>query len=203
MALSPRPVGSNITRAFSQGLNEAPDLGSEFEPNDSYHLPAYTLSLKNLANLSGQNIDDVVKQAAWQCVAESENGDVVIGEVTTVHKAPRPAKQLFDGPVRMTSLSHGDVINSVYKRTKVLHSQHASGLQDDYEPRMLRIPGLLVTTIWLKSKTGGKDLVVPLHTKLPALTKEKEKEKEVYAMDEFLTAAREAAQERLKSEIYD
>src|ERR1700680_1080603 len=97
MALKPRQLESdisNIKKAFSQGLTEAPPLGDEFQPNDNYHLPPSPLSLKDLNNLgNGQSIDVVVREVAWQCIALSKNGPdemAVIGEVTSLPKAPRP-----------------------------------------------------------------------------------------------------------------
>jgi hypothetical protein len=211
MALQPKQPGSNIIGAFSLGLAEAPDLGEEFLPNSSYHLPAYTLSLKDLNNLKdGQSIDDVAREVAWQCVAVSKNAPdetAVIGEVTPQHQAPRPAGQVFDGPLRMTSLSHGEVIDGAYKIAKDLHARKDDlakkyKLADDYEPRMLRIPGLLVTSVWLKSKKvgGGTDWVLPVHTKIAALSV---KDKEMYTMGEFLTITKSLAEKRLASPIFD
>ena len=126
---------------------------------------------------------------AWQCLALSENGTVIIGEVSPVHKAPRPKDHVFDGRVRMTSLSHGQIINRGFSKAQDLKKNeqyliYKFQLQGDYEPRMLRIPGLLVTAVWLKSLTaGGTDWVVPIHAKLRDLQND---QKEIYRMDEFL-----------------
>ncbi len=205
MALKLKPPGTNILGAFSSGLKDGPDLGEEYVPNSGYHLPAYTVSLKDLANLgAGQNIDGVANEVAWQCVAVSNSGSVVIGEVTPRSKGPRPAGHLFDGPVRMTCLSHGQIVDGVYKTAAGLAKIGGDliqkfGLTDDYEPRMLRIPGLLVTTIWLKSqRAGGTDWVVPLHTKISDLQKEV-----LFTMDKFLEITRPLAKDRLVSPIFD
>ena len=179
MALKTKPPASNVIGAFSKGLAESPDLNHDYAPNSGYHLPAYTLSLKDLNNLpDGQGIDGIAKEVAWQCVAVSTStpGEkAVIGEVTSVHKASRPAGHAFDGPVRMTSISHGDIVCSVYKLAKGLHDQKDELVQKyncagDHEPRMLRIPGLLATMVWLKAQTpDAKDWVVPLHTRIHEL----------------------------------
>jgi len=105
----------------------------------------------------------------------------------TATQAPRQTDHVFDGSLRMTSLSHGDVVNGVYKSAKSLFEQQDAIAEKykcvgDYEPRMLRIPGLLITTVWLKSQTpNGADWVVPLHTKIGALQKE-----QMYTLGEFL-----------------
>lgn len=208
MALNLKPAGSNITGAFSLGLNEAPDLGEEFVGNSGYHLPIYTLSLKDLTNLkAGQSIDDVAREVGWQCVAVSKDAPdekAVIGEVTSLHKAPRPAGHVFDGPVRMTSLSHGEVINVAYQKAIDLHQRKDALVQkykcvDDYEPRILRIPGLLITSVWLKSETPrGTDWVIPLHTQVGELLV-----KEMYTMEEFLRIALGLAEKRLEHPIFD
>jgi hypothetical protein len=207
MALMTKQPGSNVIGAFSLGLADAPDLGNEFLPNSGYHLPAYTLSLKDLKNLPGPNIDDAAREVAWQCVAVSKNAPeemALVGEVTPQHQAPRPAGQVFDGPVRMTSFSHGEVIDGAYKKAKDLHARkddlvNKFNCAGDHEPRVLRIPGLLVTAVWLKSQTpGGTDWVVPLHTKIGDLLT-----KEMYTMDEFLKITKPLAEKRLASPIYD
>jgi hypothetical protein len=206
MALKLKPPGTNILGAFSSGLKDGPDLGEEFAASSSYyHLPAYAVTLKDLANLpTGQNIDSVANEVAWQCVAVSTSGSVVVCEVTPRSQGPRPAGHVFDGPVRMTSLSHGPIIDGVYKTAVGLAKIEADliqkfGLSDDYEPRMLRIPGLLVSTIWLKSQTaGGTDWVVPLHTKISDLQKEM-----LFTMENFLEITRPLAKDRLASPIFD
>lgn len=205
MPLKPKAPGTNILGAFSSGLNEGADLGEEFTPNSSYHLPSYALSLKDLSNLGpGQNIDSAAREFAWQCVAVSKNGKVVIGEVTPRSKGARQPGHLFDGPVRMTSLSHGQIIDGIFSTvldlakiaTDLVQEFH---LIDDYEPRMLRIPGLLVTAIWLKSQTAsGTDWVVPLHTHVADLRAQK-----MFAMQDFLNIMRREAEARLAHPVFD
>ena len=156
--------------------------------------------------MQGQNIDDVAREVSWQCVAISNSAPdeaAVVGEVTPLSQAPRPAGKVFDGTLRMTSLSHGEVVNAAYKNAKDLFAQEADLAQKyncvgEFEPRMLRIPGLLVTTVWLKSQTGGTDWVVPLHTKIGDLLK-----KELFTMDEFLNITRPLAGKRLESTTFD
>ena len=211
MSLKLRPPGTNILGAFSFGLKDGPDLGDEYAPNSSYHLPSYAISLKDLANLSagqnnaaGLNIDSVAKEVAWQCLALCKSGKVVVGEVTPRSQAPRPAGHAFDGPVRMTSLSQGPIIDGIYKNAVDLANIKEElgqkfGLADDYEPRMLKIPGLLVTAIWLKSQVaGGADWIVPLHTKIDDLQKE-----QLVTMEKFVEITQSLAKNRLASPIFD
>jgi hypothetical protein len=235
MSLKLRPPGTNILGAFSFGLKDGPDLGDEYAPNSSYHLPSYSVTLKDLAylgagqsngagqntgagenvgassnnaagpnNAAGLNIDSIAKEVAWQCVALCKNGSVVVGEVTPRSQAPRPAGHAFDGPVRMTSLSQGPIIDGIYKNATDLAKIKEElgqkyGLNDEYEPRMLKIPGLLVTAIWLKSQAaGGADWVVPLHTKNGDLQKEP-----LVTMEKFLEITQSLAKDRLASPIFD
>jgi len=205
MALKLKPPSTNVIGSFSSGLKDGPDLGQEFAPHSEHHLPAYAVTLKDLANLAaGQDIDSVANEVAWQCLAVSPSGSVVIGEVTPRSQAPRPAGQVFDGPVRMTHLSRGQIIDSIYKTVVGLANRADDLIQEfnltgDYEPRMLRIPGLLVTAIWLKSQTpGGTDWVIPLHTKITDLQKEI-----LLTMEKFLEITRSLASDRLVSPIFD
>ena len=212
MALKPKPPGDKILHAFNLGLNETPDFGGQFQPNNSYHLPAYSVGLRDLDSLADANsIDSIAKEVAWQCLAVSTiapTEQAVIGEVTPLHKAPRPSGHVFDGEVRMTSLSHGPMINGAYQTALKLSEQQRQqeliekyNLKGDFEPRMLRLPGLLITAIWLKSlANGGQDWILPLHTKLPDLQKQNE---EMYTMKEFLGIVKRRAQERLNSRVFD
>jgi hypothetical protein len=223
MALKLRPPGTNILGAFSFGLKDGPDLGDEYAPNSSYHLPTYAVSVEDLANLgagqsngagqnagagqnnaAGLNIDGVAKEVSWQCLALCKNGTVVVGEVTPRNQAPRPAGHAFDGPVRMTSLSQGPIIDGIFKNAVDLANIKEElgqkfGLTDEYEPRVLKIPGLLVTAIWLKSQAaGGADWIVPLHTKIDDLQKEP-----LVTMEKFLEITQSLAKARLASPIFD
>jgi hypothetical protein len=210
MSLKLRPPATKILGAFSFGLKDGPDLGAEYTP-DSYHLPAYAVTLKDLANLgagqnigAGQKIDGIAKEVAWMCLALCKSGSVVIGEVTSKSKAPRQAGHSFDGAVSMTSLSHGPIIDGVYNTAMGLAKIKEElgqkfGLADDYEPRMLKIPSLPVTAIWLKSQTdGGADWVVPLQTHISDLKKEP-----LFTMEQFLAITQSRAKDRLASPIFD
>ena len=189
MAFRLRKVGSNVTGAFSTGLAEGPDLGEEYLPNSSYHLPAYIISLKDLLNVPlRQDIEKVAREVAWQCLAFSTSSSkVVVGEVSPLNKAPRPPGQVFEGSVKMTSLSHGDVVNAAFEKAKDLKGRQMELAQEYnisgyHQPRMLRIPGLLVTAVWLRADPpGGQDWIVPIHTKIPDL-----QNKEIYTVDEFV-----------------
>ncbi len=50
----------------------------------------------------------------------------------------------------------------------------------DYEPRLLRVPALYVVALWLKERTTGKDIVIPLDPAPPNLTPGRH-----YTADEF------------------
>jgi hypothetical protein len=210
MPLKPKPPGTNITGAFSAGIAQTPELGEEFLPKNSYHLPAFAVSLKDLSNVhDAKSLEDLAKEVAWQCLAASASDPTeraLIGEVTPLDNAPRPAGHVFDGPVRMTSVSYGEIINGAYKSAQVLNEQQVQlfqkfNLDGDYEPRMLRIPGLLITAIWLKSQTpAGQDWIIPLHTKIPAL---KVPNKEMFALEEFLTITKPLADQRLTTKVFD
>ncbi len=217
MALQMKQPGTNIIGAFTRGLADAPHLGEEFLPQSGYHIPAYVIRLKDLNNLEAANsIDGIAKQVAWQCLAISANAPderAVVGEVTPLNKAQRLAGDagdgpaittLFSGPVRMTSLSHGEIVDRAYKNIHELNKRQDQiladyNIQGDHEPRMLRITGLLITAVWLKANTkDAEDWIVPLHTKIADL-----QTKAVYSMEEFIRITKPLARERLESTIFD
>ena len=118
---------------------------------------------------------------------------------------PRPNGQVFVGPLRMTSLSLGSVIDRIYQYALSLKAQEAAlmaqfELSGDFEPRLLNIPGLLVTALWLKSLSQASDLVVPLNTKIPQLSGPAAKA--MHTMDDFVRITKPLVVTRLSSEIY-
>ena len=205
MAFKMKTPATHILGAFASGLKDCPHLDDEYTPNSSYHVPAYAVTLKDLVSLgAGQSIDNVAREVAWQCLAVSKSGGVAVGEVTPRTKASRPAGRVFDGPVKMSSLSYGPIITGAYKTVMGLAAfaddlTQKYQVRGDYEPRMLRIPGVLVTAVWLKSQSADEtDWVVPLHTKISAL-----KPEIPVTMEKFLEAVLPVARARLASPVFD
>lgn len=58
----------------------------------------------------------------------------------------------------------------------------------DYELRMLRIPALNVSAVWLKDQEGGEDRLVPVEPTDPGFVAHR-----AYTVDEFLHIARQRA----------
>lgn len=197
-----RPASPEVKTAFAQGLSQAAYLEGKYSPKHDYHVVGYSLSLKHLEAIpDGGSIDHVVKPVGWQCFAasveEPEHAGVV-GEVMPVYKAPRQSGE-FAGPLRMTSLAYGEVVNDGYKRALRMHKECERIPGGDYEPRMLRIPGLLITAFWMKSiaKPPQEDLIVPIHHMLPALSEP------YYPVSVFLQRVQPLAKERLNNTVQE
>ena len=222
--MNQRQAPDKICQAFVSGLRDAPQLGEEYAAQHEHHLPEYTLSLRDLAHLKNpkslkeleHEIEAVARETTWQCVAVCTNDrkKAVVGELTPVVRAARKRGKVFAGTLRMTSLRHGAVIDEFYQkslRLKELASDVWKLDVQDYEPpRMLRIPGILVTSFWLKAKaTSGKhDWVIPFHTpkhsRIESLKVDGEIPKQRdWNWFKFLEHILPAADKQLKSEIYD
>jgi hypothetical protein len=134
---------------------------------------------------------------------QDPQNSALLADVAPVHTVPRSPDQTFDGEVIMSSVWHGAIVNRIYqlglqlvKEAQDLNYQ-AQMPQGEFEPRMLRVPGLLLTAIWLKALGGQADCVVPLHTRLSKLPEK------WYSMDNFLKIVQPLAEERLASRIFD
>lgn len=220
MNLRPKLPPAHVINAFTLGLSCACPAEQftpqEFAPQHGYHLPIHSLGLKYVMTARDSIDDASAPHVAWQCLAvyaADPDRKALIGEVTPRLMSTRPAGQDLIGAVRMTSVTYGPVIDGAYQKARSLVATMYSGNKvapknaragkaiqppgGDYEPRMLRIPGLLVGACWLKSLNGGTDYVAPLHGRIKQL------DQPLYAMRDFLKILRPFAKQRLTSQIFD
>ena len=139
----------------------------------------YTLELDDLVNGRGVRNATLV---GWRFLAGTKEGPAVAADVTIPPEG---------GPA-LTSLSSGRTIAEALGATDLL-TVLSLVLFQDYELRVLRIPGLLTEAFWLKSKTSAVDLVVPFDTLVEDLVPTR-----AYPMDVFLNILRPLAVQRLK-----
>jgi hypothetical protein len=206
MKLRFKPASPEVKAAFSQGLAQASAsyLRAPYSPQHDYHLAGYSLSLKHLAAIpAGAGIDNVVRTVGWQCfgTCDKDPGNLaVVAEVTPLLKAPRQSGESVTR-MRMTSLFYGVEVNEGYKKARELHSR-ADGPgfpKGDYEPRVLRIPGLLITAFWMQSmnKAAQEDVIVPIHW-VPTV-----KLNEWYTLSAFLKHIQQLATKRLSNPVME
>jgi hypothetical protein len=208
MNLKFKQAAPEVKAAFSQGLAgaSASYLPTTYSPQHDYHVVGYSLSLKHLAAIpAGAGIDNVVRPVGWQCFATCNDtaNPAVVAEVTPQFKAPRQSSQ-FAGPMRMTGLFYGDIVNTGYTKALGLHKQCADPPwpTGDYEPRILRIPGLLITAFWMKSTEDPPkdDYVIPIHhANIPDLDADFNAGIKYYTVPDFLKRIQPLAAQRLSS----
>jgi len=130
-------------------------------------LHVFTLRLQDIVN--GVGIAGA-KSAGWRFLAGSPFGPAVAGDVIE-----RPG-----AAPKMTSVSRDPLIAAAIRATHEVETL-PEVQRNDYELRVVRIPGLLIEAFWLKSTAGGPDLAIPVLTRTKQLQPMK-----VYPLDEFL-----------------
>ena len=129
-------------KTFLEGLGQAI---SEDQPH--WCAPIYALSACELANTAG---DPSPKPVGWYCAATVGAG-LVAGEVPTAPDGPNDSSPLT------TSLTFGALVDQAWSAFVQL-MQHPELQAQPFEARWLRIAGLGIDALWLKSTAHGKNL---------------------------------------------
>src|SRR5258708_29536909 len=167
-----KPVPSDQTRrALAAGVKDFVNPG---DPTGDVLLQApqglhvFAVGLRDIAN--GVGIEGA-KSAGWRFLAGSPIGPAVSGDVIEREgEAPK-----------MTSLSRDPLVGAAIRATHEVETLPEVRAHD-YTLQVLRIPGLLIEAFWLKSQTGGGDLVVPVLARTRQLQLMR-----AYPMEEFLS----------------
>ena len=166
-----------VQRAFVEGLpkfTHLRDLGGS--PGQQI----FTLGLKDIA--SGLGIDRA-QAVGWRFLGGDAMGLAVAGHVKSSDGNRPPA---------LTGLSHGPEIGDHLRAARLVESL-LEVQTNDYELRVLLIPGLLMEAFWLKARGNWPDLVVLFRKASTHLEYMK-----AYPAGPFLDLARPWALERLK-----
>jgi len=121
---------------------------------DQYTFPIYNLTARDV--LSNANLSTAARLLGYRYFAHGDSPEAVV------------AGDVDASSTRVTALSYGSSVQKTLVAKKGLDEQ--PDLEDpvasNYEPRLLRIPGLYVEAFWLKplSAGGQADLIVPYHT---------------------------------------
>jgi hypothetical protein len=176
MSLMPVEVPDNVKRAVDQiELFLSPGDPSHRERSQQRDWQrVMTLGLQDLAN--GQM---GASPAGWRYLIGISSGDALYATI--------------DSQGKMTGLSRGPEVTAVFRAAQDLRTLPEAA-DNDYEPWVLTIPGLLTECFWLKSPGGDKDVVVPFLTSQPL------RNGHAYPIDKFLKIVRPWAEERLKPE---
>ena len=154
------PTSLRQSQAFEAGLLHLVQLdriptGFRIYP---FTLPVYNLGTRDV--LANADLKATARLVSWRYFAANDNqSTAVVGDVDAT------------ATPRVTGLSYGALALETLKATQALESM--PGLSaTHYEPRLLRIPGLLVEAFWLKTMSPGDeaDLVVPYHTLIKELS---------------------------------
>jgi hypothetical protein len=112
-------------------------------------LQVFTLGLDDL--VVGRNLQ-AAKSAGWLFLVQE--GDQTLAFAESVPTG-RGDEQVF------SALNEGRFVPSTADAIRTARALPEVN-QDDFEPRLLRVPALYVTALWLHKVDGGGDLLVPL-----------------------------------------
>jgi hypothetical protein len=108
----------------------------------------YTAGLEDLAG--GQDLTQALRLSGWRALVEEDRQVVAAAEVPASPGAPASA-----------SINRGALVQSTVEALEQAE-RHDSVLSEPFEPRLLQIPALYVTALWLHRSGEGDDLVIPL-----------------------------------------
>lgn len=198
MGLIERPCPDEAKKLFLSILPPAavsppgPDAGgagdSSQPPGPLITLPVFVLGLPDLAR---GRVAGGAKQAGWQFLTIDSKGVITSGEAPAAGSGAEPsAITRSQGPSWIKAYSAYDEA----KKLKEL-------LQNDYEPRTLRIPRLRIEVFWMRRKSDNasaeqlnEDFIVPFHTFNPELLANV-----VFSMRDFLAIVQPLAAQQVNS----
>jgi hypothetical protein len=191
MPIQPWPASPKQLRAFQAALSQL----AELHPipaglTSQQRLPIYNVGLRDV--IAAKDPSGIGTQVSWRYFATDDgqtnavSGDVDLSEVP-----------------RVTSLSYGPEVLAALKASDSL-DKIAALPADDFEPRLLRIPGLLLECFWLTPMLQPESVepawVVPYHTVLKTQTLDKTR---AYESAEFLDIIRPLARRALADKKFD
>jgi hypothetical protein len=164
------PISSEATNALLAGLGAR-----------AYSQKVYSLGLQQIVNGPSPGDDLFV---GWRYLLEINADLGVAGQVSQQ-----------SGPPSYAGLSYGPKTAKAVRATREVET--LAGLPDGaYELRVLRIPGLLVDSFWLRSNPAGSDKVVPYDAII-----EEVQEMYIYEMKDFLERVRLLAQKNMALQL--
>lgn len=160
------------TPLLARGLQEA-----AAPPTPTQALPVYHLGLKDLADKGD------VKSASlksWRYLVKQNEKIVATADAIIGADKKAVFSHTNEGPHVKGAVSG---IQAAESNDEIKKGQ--------YETRLLMIPAIYVSALWLVDAAGKRDLAVPLEPTVPPLVANK-----VIPLDEFLTTAQKLAKAR-------
>lgn len=163
-----KPIPSEATRrALIDGIA---DFAGDEDP-----LAAIVIQAPFALHVNTLGLEDIssgvknARSAGWRFLAVDPTGAPIAADVI----------EPVDGAPRMVSLSRDPILLGAIAAIRELET-FPQVRTNDYELQVLRIPGALTETFWLKSPDGKGDLIIPVLTNSPTLPR-----MSIIAIDEF------------------
>ena len=178
MPLRDIPPPPELLSIYQQSLSDY--FGPSWSKVELFHLPVGTLGLEQLAK--GATLADVTSKGC-RFFAIGPDGTEISCEMTDA--------QLYGQP-RFRNVVRGDLVRTAFQRIRESHGL-PEVQKDEFELRLLNIPGLYFEGLHLATEAPGGDLVLPVFCVDPSLEKSG-----VLTAEAFLKKARRVAAARLK-----
>jgi hypothetical protein len=149
------------SQAFEAGLQQLIQLGRipASLTMDPYTFKIYNLGARDV--LANSDLDAAARLLGYRYFAHGDAPEAVVAGDVDASSTPQ-----------VTALSYGSSVQDTLLAKKRFdeHPDLSDPASANYEPRLLRIPGLYVEAFWLKPLSGGgADSVIPYHTLIPDL----------------------------------
>ncbi len=183
MAIRTSDAPDAATRALQAGLQQLRGAASAAESapksmasrSDSVPHETWTLGLDAIR--SGKGVDGA-ERVGWRYLIPHDNRQVAV-EVNGT-----------EGNYSFTGVNDGPFVTQMLELMRAIEPHIDEG---DYEPRLLRIPALYIAALWLKERSSGADLFVPM-----APTHDEVQAGRIYRKDEFEKSLAAAAEARAR-----
>jgi hypothetical protein len=178
-------VRNGLEQMASKGAFSTPRLRSAFAekavaPATEKALPVYNLGLSDL--VKDQNVK-ASPQIGWRYTLKQNNEIIAHAETVVDHNG----RNLFAGT------NEGPLVEGTTKAIKAAEKKSEIKM-GNYEVRLLFIPALYVTALWLVDKEGKADLAMPIEPAPAFLTPNK-----LMPLEDLLAVVQEKAKSKLES----
>jgi hypothetical protein len=160
MPIKSWPTSAKKELVFQAGLDRFIQLKRlPGRPAIQLLLPVYHVGVRDV--LQNNSVDAFQNLVSWRFLATGAGDEAAIaGEVCTSH-CPR-----------LLNISRGPSVSKTLKAVGTAETLHPDFREFDYEPRLLRFPGLLLECLWLSRLTpagAAAGWVIPYNSLIPSL----------------------------------
>jgi hypothetical protein len=143
------PVLQEAGESLRLGERRAPETKPRREPEVQDRVPVFTAGLQSLLHPGGLSR---TQRSSWRYLIRAGRGPT---HVMDIADAPQAAK-----PVTLTQVRHGESVQRLRKHIRACERDKRFKRRA-YVVRLLRIPALHFSALWLKADSKKNDIFIP------------------------------------------